>query len=350
MSRFTADEPVRLSGLRVRGEVGGGARSRSSMGEWWRLQTRNLSTDEPVPEAHGIAEANTGSYQAIFDGEIVALDERGAPSFQRLQPRMHVRDESAVRKLRRTTPVIYEVFDLLWLDGKDLGRKPLRERQRRLDDVLTPMGAIRRSEQFVGTGTALFEAAKEQGLEGIIAKRLDAPYVRGRAASWVKIKAFRTMECVVGGWTEGEGGRSKALGALLLGIYRDGKLIPVGHVGSGFDERTLKELLAMLKERESPSMPFATEPRVNAPAHWCLPELVCEARYVELTREGTLRHPTYRGLRADVSPEECTGEERRESTKNALREAARATKTAADNGAAATRRRRASLDPAHRRS
>ena len=302
-----------------------------------RLQTRNLlDCTNQYPEAHGIAEANTGGYQAIFDGEVVALDERGAPSFQRLQPRMHVRDESAVRKLRRTTPVVYEVFDLLWLDGEDLGKKPLRERQRLLDEVLTPMGAIRRSEQFIGTGMALFAAAKEQGIEGIIAKRLDSPYTRGRSAAWVKIKAFKTIECVIGGWTEGEGGRSKALGALLLGIYRDGKLIPVGHVGTGFDERTLRELLATLRERESPTMPFATTPRVNAPAHWCLPELVCEVQYVEMTREGTLRHPSYRGLRADVSPEECTGEERRESTKSALREAARAAQTATANGAAAS--------------
>src|SRR5438552_10334836 len=174
---------------------------------------------------------------------------------------MHVRDESAVRKLRRTTPVIYEVFDLLWLDGDDLGRKPLRERQRLLDEVLTPMGAIRRSEQFVGTGVALFVAAKEQGIEGIVAKRLDAPYVRGRSAAWMKIKAFRTMECVIGGWTEGQGGRANALGALLLGIYKDERLIPVGHVGTGFDERTLKELLATLKERQVAQSPFATDVR-----------------------------------------------------------------------------------------
>src|SRR6185436_13624233 len=177
-----------------------------------------------------------------------------------------------------------------------------------------------------------FEAAKEQEIEGIIAKRLDSPYARGRSAAWVKIKAFRTMECVVGGWTEGEGGRSKALGALLLGIYRDGKLIPVGHVGSGFDERTLKELLATLRERESPTLPFATEPRVNAPAHWCLPELVCEVRYVELTREGTLRHPSYRGLRPDIDPRSCTGEERRESTKNALKAAKAAAERTSGNG------------------
>ena len=253
------------------------------------------------------------------------------PSFQRLQPRMHVSDESTVRKLRKSTPVVYEVFDILWVDGQDVTKRPLRERQKLLDEVLTPMGAIRRSEQFIGTGTLLFKAVREQGLEGIVAKRLDAPYVSGRSAAWVKIKAFRTMECVIGGWTEGQGGRSNALGALLLGIYQDGKLIPVGHVGTGFDERTLKELLATLKEREIKASPFAVAPRVNSPAHWCLPELVCEVEYVEITRDGTLRHPTYRGLRADIDPLECTGEERRESTKNALKAAAKAA-TERDDG------------------
>ncbi len=290
-----------------------------------RLQTRNLlDCTAQYPEAQGVSEALTGAYQAILDGEIVALDERGVPSFQRLQPRMHSRDESAVRKLRKSTPVVYEVFDILWVDGKDVRTRPLRDRQKLLDEVLTPMGAIRRSEQFVGSGTALFAAAQEQGLEGIVAKRLDAPYVTTRSAAWVKVKAFRTMECVVGGWTEGQGGRSGTLGALLLGVYKDGRLSSIGHVGTGFDDRTLKELLATLKEREVQRSSFATEPRVNSPAHWCQPELVCEVRYAELTREGTLRHPSYRGLRADVDPHECTGEERRESTKSALRAAAKA--------------------------
>jgi bifunctional non-homologous end joining protein LigD len=148
----------------------------------------------------------------------------------------------------------------------------------------------------------------------------------------VKIKAFRAMECVIGGWTAGQGGRTKTLGALLLGVYRDGKLQPVGHVGTGFDERTLKELLGVLKERQIKASPFAVAPRVNAPAHWCQPELVCEVRYVELTREGTLRHPSYRGLRADVDPLECTGEERRESTKNALKAAKAAAERPSGDG------------------
>ena len=325
MLAITADEPfdspdfafeAKWDGVRTLAFVDGGV---------VRLQTRNLlDCTTQYPEAHGVSEALTGAYQAILDGEVVALDERGAPSFQRLQPRMHVRDESAVRKLRRTTPVVYQVFDVLWVDGHDVRKRPLRERQKLLDEILTPMGAIKRSEQFIGTGRALYAAAKEQGIEGIVAKRLDAPYSSARSAAWVKIKAFRSMECVIGGWTEGQGGRTNALGALLIGVYRDGKLVPLGHVGSGFDERALKELLAILKERESAQSPFAVSPRVNQFAHWCLPELVCEVQYAELTRDGTLRHPTYRGLRPDIDPLDCTGEEHRESTKNALRAAAKA--------------------------
>jgi len=302
-----------------------------------RLQTRNLlDCTKQYPEATQAAEALTGAYHAILDGEVVALDEKGVPSFQRLQPRMHVSDESTVRKLRRSTPVIYEVFDILYADGEDLTRKPLRERLRRLDEALTPMGSIRRSEGFPGTGVALFAAAREQGIEGIVAKRLDSIYLPGaRSPAWVKIKAFRTMECVIGGWTAGQGGRTKTLGALLLGVYRDGKLQPVGHVGTGFDERTLRDLLRILEEHESPTSPFATKPRTNQPARWCLPELVCEVEYAEITRDGTLRHPTYRGLRQDVDPRDATGEERRESARKAQEAAKRAATTArapSDNG------------------
>jgi len=306
-----------------------------------RLQTRNLlDCTKQYPEATQAAEALTGAYHAILDGEVVALNEKGVPSFQRLQPRMHVSDESTVRKLRKSTPVIYQVFDILYADGEDLTRKPLRERMRRLDEALTPMGSIRRSEGFPGTGVALFEAAREQGIEGIVAKRLDSIYQPGaRSPAWVKIKAFRTMECVIGGWTAGQGGRTKTLGALLLGVYRDGRLQPVGHVGTGFDERTLRDLLKILEEDESPTSPFATEPRVNQPARWCLPELVCEVEYVEITRDGTLRHPTYRGLRPDVDPRDATGEERRESAKKAQEAAKRAATTRApsENGEQAAR-------------
>src|SRR6266480_5512910 len=190
------------------------------------------------------------------------------------------------------------------------------------------------------SGVALFDAAREQGIEGIVAKRLDSAYHPGaRSPAWVKIKAFRTIECVIGGWTAGQGGRTKTLGALLIGVYRDGKLQPVGHVGTGFDERTLKDLLVILGEHESPTSPFATKPRTNQPARWCLPELVCEVEYAEITRDGTLRHPTYRGLRPDVDPRDATGEERRESARKAQEAAKRAAtvRGAPENGAKAAR-------------
>ena len=328
MLAITADEPFdspqftfepKWDGVRTLAFVDGGE---------VRLQTRNLlDCTKQYPEAHAAAEALTGAYQAILDGEIVAFDEKGVPSFQRLQPRMHQTDESAVSRLRKSVPVIYEVFDLLYVDGEDLVRAPLRERRRRLEAALEPMGAIRLSEGFPGDGVALFKAAQAQGLEGIVAKRLDAPYVSGRSAAWVKVKAFRSMDCVVGGWTEGQGGRHSTLGALIVGVYRDGKLVPVGHVGSGFDDRTLRDLLALLKEHQAPASPFAVAPKVNQPATWCFPDLVCEVRYGELTRDGTLRHPVYLGLRTDIDPQECTGQETAASAKEALRKAEKAART-----------------------
>ena len=330
MLAITADEPfdspqftyeAKWDGVRTLAFVDGGE---------VRLQTRNLlDCTKQYPEAHGAAEALTGGYQAILDGEIVAFDEKGVPSFQRLQPRMHQRDEGAVSRLRKSVPVVYEVFDILYLDGEDLTRQPLRDRRKRLEAALEPMGAIRVSDGFPGNGIALFKAVQEQGLEGIVAKRLDAPYVSGRSAAWVKIKSFKTMDCVVGGWTAGQGGRQSTLGALIIGIYTDGKLVPVGHVGSGFDDRTLKELLVTLKEHQSPTSPFARQPRVNQPATWCFPDLVCEVRYVEMTRDGTLRAPTYLGLRSDIDPKDCTGQEVAATAKEAQRKAEKAARTEA---------------------
>jgi bifunctional non-homologous end joining protein LigD len=328
MLAITADEPfdspqftyeAKWDGVRTLAFVDGGE---------VRLQTRNLlDCTKQYPEAHAAAEALTGGYQAILDGEVVAFDEKGVPSFQRLQPRMHLRDESAVSRLRKSVPVIYEVFDLLYLDGDDLTRQPLRERRRRLEAALQPMGAIRLSDGFPGNGVALFRAVQEQGLEGIVAKRLDAPYVSGRSAAWVKIKAYKTMDCVIGGWTAGQGGRHSTLGALIVGIYRDGKLVPVGHVGSGFDDRTLRDLLATLKEHQAPTSPFAVEPKVNQPATWCFPDLVSEVRYAEITRDGTLRHPVYLGLRSDIDPKDCTGQEIAASAKEAQRKAEKAARS-----------------------
>lgn len=279
-----------------------------------RLQSRNLrDVTAQYPEVEtAMAQALVGAYQAVVDGEIVALDPEGRPSFQLLQPRMHQTDPGRIRALRRTTPVFYYVFDLLWVDGEDLTTKSLRERKRRLGEAVQPMGAVRLSEHVAGDGVALYEAAKEKGLEGIVAKRLDAPYVQGRTSLWLKVKAKRGVDCVIGGWTEGQGGRTKALGAVLLGVYEDGeRLRYIGHAGTGFDERTMRDLLEALREREVKDPPFAlVPPKTNAPAHWARPELVCTVEFTEWTAEGVLRHPSYKGLRADVDPKECRGAER----------------------------------------
>src|SRR4029077_6460458 len=157
------------------------------------------------------------------------------------------------------------------------------------------------------------------------------------------IKAFKTMDCVVGGWTEGQGGRHGTLGALVIGIYKDGALVPVGHVGSGFGDRTLRDLLVTLQEHQAPSSPFAVAPRLNAPATWCFPDLVCEVRYVELTRDGTLRSPTYLGLRLDVDPKECTGQEIAASAKEAQRKAERAARSDAPAEVAVSKERTPSV-------
>src|SRR5919201_819599 len=200
--RYVLDErKPKLDGVRVIAFIDGGV---------VRLQSRNLrDVTAQYPEVElACAHALTGAYRAILDGEIVAVDKAGKPSFQLLQPRMHTTD---VKRARRDgAPLFFYVFDALWVDGEELTSRPLRERIRRLHEVVEPMEAVRLTEQIPTDGVALFDAVKEQGLEGIVAKRFDAPYVQARSSRWLQIKAKRTVECVIGGWTEGQGGREKA--------------------------------------------------------------------------------------------------------------------------------------------
>ncbi|MBM4420350.1 MAG: DNA ligase D [Chloroflexi bacterium] len=318
----TAEEPfdspdfaheIKWDGVRVVAFVDGGE---------VRVQTRRLlDRTKQYPELQELGPALTGAYQAIVDGEIVALDEKGVPSFQRIQSRMNVEGESEVRRLRKTTPVVFYPFDILWADGVDLRPLPLRERVARLDAAITPMGATRKSERFVGDGIALAAAAKEHGFEGVVAKRLDAPYTSGRSATWIRVKNRKTIDCVIGGWTDGQGARA-SLGSVLVGVYRGEELVPLGGVGSGFSEKTVRDVLATLRSREQPVSPFASPPKDFAKAHWVAPELVCEVEYTEITGEGQLRQPVFVGLRSDKDPRECVGMERAMSAKAALRAAA----------------------------
>jgi bifunctional non-homologous end joining protein LigD len=237
----------------------------------------------------------------VIDGEIVSLDKKGRSSFQRLQPRLN--------RLRGETdpgaPVSFVVFDLIVIGTDDLRQEPLEERKARLKKNVRPGNAfVLFSDHVANNGVKLFEKARRQGLEGIVAKRRDSPYRSGRSRDWLKIKVIKSEEFVVCGWTEPAGSR-RYFGALLLGLYDRGELTYAGHVGTGFDVRTLAALHEKLARIETKRSPFRTVPKVNAPVHWVTPKLVAEVKFGEWTRDGVLRQPVYVGLRVDKKPKEC---------------------------------------------
>jgi bifunctional non-homologous end joining protein LigD len=249
-----------------------------------------------------------GSHRALLDGEIVALDAAGKPSFELLQPRMHLRGEAAVKQRAVSTPVTYMIYDLLWLDGHSLMALPYSERRARLETLELEATRWRIPESFVGQGTALLQATRQQGLEGIIAKRLDSRYVSGRQSSWTKIKNWGRQEAVIGGWRGGEGGRAGRIGALLLGVHDTaGELHYVGRVGTGFDTRELDRLAGLLRPLARDTTPFSGR-QPPKDSHFVEPELVCEVEFSEWTHSGTLRQPSYKGLRDDKRPQDVIRE------------------------------------------
>jgi bifunctional non-homologous end joining protein LigD len=240
--------------------------------------------------------------QAILDGEIAALDAQGRSDFGLLQERMHVR--APAESLISRVPVIFFAFDLLHCDGYDLRRSPLIERKQLLQRLLHTTERIRFSDHQVERGKEIFELAKDNGLEGIVAKQLDSPYVSERSTSWVKLKVTQTVDAVVAGWTAA---RTSAipLGSLLLGLYQGKKLRFIGHVGTGFDGKKLEELSGKLKTIASTSCPFDAAPETNEKAFWVSPTLVARVKFSEWTQGKTLRHPVFIALREDIGPEEC---------------------------------------------
>jgi len=259
------------------------------------------------PELRGLGRALAG-HEAILDGEVVAFGPEGRPSFQKLQGRMHLTSEHAVRRLSESDPVSYIVFDLLWLDGHSLTELPYTDRREALLELGLHGERWQTPAHHVGDGEAMLEASRAQGLEGIIAKRLDSLYYPGkRTHGWVKVKNVLETDVVVGGWLPGEGRRSSQFGALVVGVYEDGALTYAGRVGTGFDERELGRLGGMLAELERDTTPFEGRqpPRET---RFVEPVLVARVGYGEWTQAGTLRHPRYLGLRDDVAPEDVVPE------------------------------------------
>lgn len=249
----------------------------------------------------------------LIDGEIVALDSRGAPSgFQNLQGRIHLKGARDVAAVDKAQPVALIAFDLLRDGNDDMRGRPLTERRARLETrigtFLTP--ALRISEQVGADGRALHARAVKEGWEGLIAKDARAPYQSGRRSpSWRKIKLLKQQEFIVGGWTEPRQTR-QYFGALLLGVREGDTVKYVGHTGTGFDQAELARVWKLLKPREVARSPFAARIKTNEPAHWVKPELVAQVRFTEWTADDKLRHPVYLGLRDDKKAADVVKEKR----------------------------------------
>ena len=264
-----------------------------------RLESRNLrEITSQYPEVGRIREA-IGGDTVILDGELVAFDDDGRPSFQRLQRRMHVASESEVRRRMGETPVTYVIFDLLYADGKVLFERSYERRRELLESLALEGESWQTPAYHRGDGAALQQASRKQGLEGIIAKRLASPYRPGkRSREWLKVKNVRSQEVVIGGWHPGKGRREGELGALVVGYYDDGALRYAGKVGTGFaaaDLRLLGERLEPLRVEESP-FEGRQPPQGTS---FVKPELVAQVKFAEWTSAGTLRHASYEGLRDD---------------------------------------------------
>jgi bifunctional non-homologous end joining protein LigD len=259
-----------------------------------RIWSRNrLPLEQKFPTIRDAAE-QLRLRSTILDGEIAALDEEGIPRFQLLQK----------WQKRPTAPVVYVVFDLLWDNGRDLTGKSVVQRRERLQEIITPVAGIQVGGHIENRGKALFQLAKEKGLEGIIAKRKTSSYQAGRRSSdWLKIKSRPQQEFVVCGFTEGKGSR-KHFGALLLGAYRNGKLRYFGHSGTGFSEKGLRDAIERLRPLFTDTPTVENPPKIPEKIQWIRPELVCEVAFAEWTLDGELRQTAFLGWRDDKSAQE----------------------------------------------
>jgi len=243
----------------------------------------------------------------LLDGEIVALEDEGRSSFQRLQERMGLTSPADIERARAEVPVSAVFFDALGLDGRDVRGVPLEARKECLRLFLPARGVVYYSDHVVGHGAEFLAAACEQHLEGVIAKKRDSVYLSRRTKDWLKIKCQLRQEFVIGGYTTPQGTRAH-FGALHLGLYEDGQLVYVSKVGTGFDDRTLELISEELRPLARATSPFDRGTPGGRGHHWVEPRLVCEVRFSEWTRDGGIRHPAFLGLREDKRPEDCVRE------------------------------------------
>jgi bifunctional non-homologous end joining protein LigD len=274
-----------------------------------RLFTRNDADVTPAyPELAPLGEA-LGDVPAVLDGEVVAFDSHGRVSFEALQPRMHLRDAAQIDRLAARSPVRYEIFDLLRLGDRSTMDLPYAQRHDLLEALNLSGPTWETTSSTVGGGPRALADAVARHTEGIMAKRVDSRYTPGRRSpAWLKIKNFRTQEVVVGGWTAGQGNRADTIGSLLLGVPGPDGLEYVGQVGTGFTRAALANLSDQLEGAQASPFVRALPARDAKDARWVRPRLVGEVAFSEWTRDGRLRHPSWRGLRPDKSPAEVVRE------------------------------------------
>jgi bifunctional non-homologous end joining protein LigD len=304
---------VKWDGVRVLGYA--------DHGRWSMLSRRLEDVSGRYPELEGIAEA-LSDHAAILDGEVVALDPEGRPRFQLIQSRMGLTSPTAIEARAKQQPIDYVIFDLLHLDGERVRDLSYVERRELLEGLGLDGLRWRTPRYRLGGGADLLEAARRQGLEGIVAKRTDSPYRPGkRTGEWIKTRVWRRQEFVIGGYIPGEGSRAKRVGSVLVGYYdrrrselgkgERQELLFAGGVGSGLKEESIDFLTRELRKRERKTSPFdvgkPTGPKAKL-AVWCKPELVCEVSWTEWTDVGTLRQPAFKGMRDDKDPREVVRE------------------------------------------
>ena len=270
-----------------------------------QIYTRNGNRCERQYPELGPLPHRIAADQAILDGEIAVLDARGASRFALIQPRIMNRDAAAVALMAKKQPVTLFLFDLLYLDGRDLRGQPLSERKELLRSTLETDTLIRYSEHFANDEGQVLAAAREQGLEGLMAKCLTSTYQSRRSPDWVKIKLVERQEFVICGFTKGE---REYFGALVLGVYANKKLVWAGNVGTGFDGKSIAAVHERLEPLVTPRAPFAAKTKIPGDITWVRPELVCEVKFSNWTQDDRLRAPVFLGLRVDVNPEDCVRE------------------------------------------
>lgn len=257
--------------------------------------------EQQYPELSVLPRALKAS-SAILDGEIAVLDENGRSRFSLIQPRISVADPNTIAHLARSSPATLFLFDLLYIDGYDLRGAALEDRKKILAEILTPTERIRFSDHFLANGAAMLEAARAHGLEGILAKRRAGKYEPRRSQDWLKIKVVSAGDFVIGGFTHGE---RDFFSSLVLGLYQGGKLVHVGQVGTGFNDKSLREIHGSLEPLITKKSPFAGNVKALRDVTFVKPELVAEIKFLEVTPDGLLRAPVFLHLRDDKDPKEC---------------------------------------------